>query len=306
MKWKHLPIVAFDTETTGLEPFAGDRIIEVAAVVFHIDALGNVVDEERHAWLVNPGIPIPKKVTRLTGISDEDVADQPPFEAIAESIRGLFAGAITVAHNYPFDLAFLTQELGRLGLTWPEPLAEVDTVDLSLKHFAHEKGHKLEDLCRRLDVVLEGAHRATNDAAACGLSFCTLVRRHAVEDDLQAMLDWANAIGRPPDDGPLEVDASGTVTFRDGPHAGEPAGDHPITLAWMEKARERRAEGWRWRYPESTRRWIRRWLDVRGSGRGRQNSKSFRPEDWVLDSCIADRPGGGSAGHGLGAPRTSR
>lgn len=290
MKWKHLPIVAFDTETTGLEPFNGDRIIEFAAVVFHLDEDAGVEREERHSWLVNPGMPIPRKVQQITGITDADVADAPPFEFIAERVRALLAGAVTVAHNYPFDLAFLTQELRRLDLHWPEPLAEVDTVDLSLRHFADERGHKLEDLCRRLDIPLDGAHRATNDAAACGRCFVELASRHSVADDLQAMLDWARAIGRPPDDGPLATDDLGHVVFQEGPYAGHPVTDHPIHLAWMEKARERGPDGWRWRFPESTRRWIRRWLDVRGSGRARGSSKSFRPEDWVVDPCIADRP----------------
>jgi len=303
VKWKHLPIVAFDTETTGLEPFNGDRIIEFAAVVLHLGPDGSVEDEERHAWLVNPGMPIPKKVTRITGISDEDVADAPPFEVIAEEVCSLLAGAVTVAHNYPFDLAFLTQELARVGFNWPQPLAEVDTVDLSIAHFPNERGHKLEDLCRRLDVVLDGAHRATNDAAACGRCFCELARRHEVDDELQAMLDWSQAIGRPPEGGPLATDEADVVIFREGPHAGEPVADHPIHLAWMDKARERSEGGWRWRFPESTRRWARRWLEVRGSGRARQNAKSFRPEDWVVDPCIADRPA--AAGGSFSASRTS-
>jgi hypothetical protein len=55
----------------------------------------------------------------------------------------------------------------------------------------------------------------------------------------------------------------------------------------MEKARVHGPHGWTWRFPDSTRRWIRRWLEVRGAGRARGNPKSFRAEDWVLDSCIA-------------------
>lgn len=299
MKWKHLPIVAFDTETTGLEPFGGDRIIEFAAVVFRLGPDGRVVHEEEHTWLLNPGIPIPKKVQRITGITDDDVARQPSFEVIAEQVRELLAGSVTVAHNYPFDLAFLTQELRNVGLDWPEPLAEVDTVDLSIRHYSGEKGHKLEDLCQRLGVGLDGAHRAANDAAACGRCFVELARRYddgrGVGNDLQEMLDWSRAIGRPPEDGPLGVDERGRVVFREGPHAGQPAADHPIHLAWLEKARVRGPAGWGWRHPESTRRWIRRWLDVRGSGRARLSAKSARPEDWVVDSCIADPASGGFA-----------
>jgi DNA polymerase III epsilon subunit family exonuclease len=287
VRWKNLPIVAFDTETTGLQPFAGDRIIEVAAVVLRLDPDGRVASREDHAWLVNPGMPIPRMATEISGISDKDVASAPPFSDVAEQVYALLANAVTVAHNYPFDMAFLTQEFLRLGRTWPEPLAEVDTVDLSMRHFSDARSHKLADVCERLQISLEGAHRATNDAAACGRCFTEMARRHDVGDDLQAMLDWGNAIGRPPEDGPLGAGASGRVVFLEGPHRGEPISLHPIHLAWMEKARARDLGGWSWRYPESTRRWARRWLDVRGAGRARQNPKSFHAGDWTLDSCVA-------------------
>ena len=65
MRWKHLPIVAFDTETTGLQPFAGDRIIEFAAVVLQLDDEGRAIEVGTHTWLINPQLPIPKKVTEL-------------------------------------------------------------------------------------------------------------------------------------------------------------------------------------------------------------------------------------------------
>lgn len=287
MRWKDCPIVAFDTETTGLEPFAGDRIIEFAAAVLRLDADGRVASREDHSFLINPGMSIPRKVTEITGISDADVVDAPSFEEVAEQVGALLSDAVTVAHNYPFDLAFLTQELRRIGMGWPEPLAEVDTVDLSMVCFPDVRGHRLSDLCERLDVRLDGAHRALNDAAACGLAFTALARRHEVEDDLQAMLDWAHAIGRPPEGGPIGQDEAGRVVFLEGPHAGAPVAHEPVHLAWMDKARVRGDDGWRWRFSESTRRWVRRWLEVRGAGRARQNLKAVHASDWALDSCIA-------------------
>lgn len=294
MRWKHLPVVAFDTETTGLEPFGGDRIIEIAMVQLKIGPDGRV--EERDDWstLVNPERDIPRKVTEITGIAAEDVTNAPRFVDVAAEIRKRLAGAITVAHNYPFDLAFLTREFEVVrqstedaSMTWPEPVAEVDTVDLSIRTWPDARSHRLSDVAERLAVQLERAHRATDDAAACGLAFVELARRAEVDDDLQAMLDWSNAIGRPPEDGPMGPDEHGRIVFLDGPHRGEPVGDRPIHLAWMEKARTRGPHGWQWAYSDAVRRWARRWLEVRGAGRARSGQKGFHASDWALDPCIA-------------------
>jgi DNA polymerase III epsilon subunit family exonuclease len=286
MNWTTIPIVAFDTETTGLEPFAGDRVIEFAAVIFHMDETGHIKSRDDHSWLINPGIEIPKMVTQLTGINNSDVTDAPSFEEVAGTIRDILTQGITVAHNYPFDLAFLREEFGRVGLSWPNPIAEVDTVDLSIKHFSEAKHHRLADLCKRLDVSLEGAHRATNDAAACGQCFIEMAKRHNVSNELQAMLDWASAIGRPPEDAPFERHENGRLIFRESPHQGEYIVEHPIHLAWMERARTHEHGKWGYVYSDHTRAWICRWLNARSSGRARTNAKSFRSEDWVLDSCI--------------------
>ena len=291
MKWRHLRIVGFDTETTGLNPYEGDRIIEFAAVVFSLAPDGTVADREDHAWLVNPGIPVPRTTTQITGITTADVQAAPPFVEIADEVIALLQGSIAVAHNFPFDMAHISEELRRIERDWPEPLAEVDTVDLSMRYYTDARSHKLADVCERLDVPLDGAHRATNDAAATGQVFIELARKHHVEDDLQAMLDWARAIGRPPPGGPLVTDDHNHVVFAEGPHAGRPVTEHPLHLAWMEKARRRGPHGWDWRYPESVRQWIRRWLVVRGAGRARQNPKGFHAEDWVLHSCVGQRGG---------------
>jgi DNA polymerase III subunit epsilon len=288
MRWKHLPIVAFDTETTGLQPFGGDRIIEFAAVVLHPDGAGRVEHVEPHSWLIDPQIPIPRKVTEITGITDADVAGKPRFAEVAAEIWELLAGAVTVAHNFPFDMAFLTKAFADTLRPWPEPLAEIDTVDVSMAFFPEARSHRLGDVCKRLDIQLTEAHRATNDAEACGRAFLEMARRHEVEDDLQAMLGWARAIGRPPEGGPFGLDDDGRLVFLEGPHEAEPVGHHPLHLAWMTKARTRGPQGWTWRYPEAIRAWATRWLAVRGAGRHKPHIKGVRADDWGLDPCIAD------------------
>ncbi len=295
MKWKHLPIVAFDTETTGLQPLTGDKVIEFAAVIFRFDDDGSVTSTEEHSFLMNPGIPIPRKVTEITGITDSDVAGQPGFSHYAQQIFELLSDAITVAHNFPFDRSFLEQSFLREGLHWPSPVAEIDTFDLSIKLFSDAKAHKLMDVCSRLDVVLSGAHRATNDAAACGKCFIEMSRRSNQPDDLQALLDWAGAIGRPPENGPIVQGENGQLIFTEGDYQGEPIIGQPVHLAWMLQARTQAEKGWRFHYSETVRKWIARWLNARTSGRARQHIKSFRSDDWVLDSCNA----GDRRDHGL-------
>jgi DNA polymerase III epsilon subunit family exonuclease len=288
MKWRECPIVAFDTETTGLEPFGDDRMIEFAAVVFHLDDAGHIASREDHSFLINPGMSIPAEASLVSGITDDDVKDKPGFEVVAGTIKSLLADAVTVAHNYPFDLAFVTQEFQRIGQYWPEPVAEIDTVDLSMRCFPDADSHKLADLCSRLNVRLDGAHRATNDAAATGECMINLARTHQVDDNLQRMLDWAHAIGRPPEEGPIGPHPeSGRIVFHKGPHEGEPVSLHPIHLYWMSKARVYVDSQWHWRFPDDVRAWITRWFDVRGSGRNRQNPKSFDNRDWVIDPIVA-------------------
>lgn len=288
MKWKHLKIVAFDTETTGLDPYSGDRIIEVGLVILTLDSEAGVIDRQDYSRLINPGIPIPKKITQITGIRDDDVVDQPMFEEVAEEIGALFDGAIAVAHNFPFDYGFFQVEFQKAGVDWIEPFAAIDTIDLSIKLFPEARSHKLGDVAKRMDVPLENAHRATDDAAACGYIFAQLAQKHSVPDDLQELLDWANAIGRPPEEGPLGVDSQGRTVFKEGPHIDELVSNFPLHLAWMEKAKQKGPHGWTFRFPETTRSWVRRWMDVRGSGRAKQNGKSFRRQDWVIDPCIAE------------------
>ena len=289
MRWRDLSIVAFDTETTGLHPENGDRIIEFAGIEFKLAPDGSVVKIDPHHHLFNPEMPIPKEASDVSGIRDEDVARAPVFQQHADAIHRLLANAVTVAHNYPFDQRFLSYEFDRVGLKWPFPPAEVDTVDLSRAFFPDARSHKLGELAARLDIPLVGAHRATNDAEACGRAFLELVRRNQVPDDLAGMLDWAGAVGHPPDTGHLGKGKDGSIIFLEGEHKGQPVDAHPDSLMWMTCARVFEGGSWRSRYPEGVCAWIERWLRSRASGRGfgTGSSKGFGPHEWGIDPPLS-------------------
>ena len=286
MRWRDLPILAFDTETTGFNPEDGQRVIEFAAIDFRLDATGAIVSKTRHEWLINPGTPIPRDVTEVNHITDDDVAGKPTFSAVAGQIHELLTGALIVAHNLPFDQKFLVHEFAQVGLGWPVAAAEIDTYPLSKMFFPEAKAHKLGELCRRLEISLEEAHRAGNDAEACGRCFLALAERHRAPDEIEGLADWGDAIVEPPGTGHIVRSLAGILVFTDGPKQGQPALDHPDILAWMTMARERKDGRWDWRYPESLRRWVDRYLRLRGAGIFPQAMKGFGPHDWGIDTPI--------------------
>ena len=295
MSWRARSVVAFDTETTGLYPENGDRVIEFAGVEFKLAADGSVMATVEHHHLFDPGIPIPREAAEVSGLRDEDVAGKPAFAAHAAAIHSLLAGAISVAHNYPFDQRFLTQEFARCGLRWPAPTAEIDTVDLSRRFFAEARGHKLAELCARVNIPLAGAHRATNDARACGLAFLAMAGRFGAPEELEGLFEWADAVGEPPAGGEIARGDDGVLVFGTGRWARSPIDEHPDELAWMVVARERVDGAWRFKHPENVRRWIERWLRIRASGRAAQGMKGFGPLDWGIDPPV----GGAGAGVAL-------
>lgn len=117
-----------------------------------------------------------------------------------------------------------------------------------------------------------------------------MARRKNAPSDLLGMLDWADALGHPPDNEWIGVGPRGQVIFLKGEYKDEPVEHHPVHLHWMTMARVRQGTRWGWRFTESLRRWAERMLRVRSSGRARQNSKSFGPGDWTIDSNSLIRP----------------
>jgi DNA polymerase-3 subunit epsilon len=165
-RWLELPIVSIDTETTGREP-EGDRIVEVACVLYR----GGGIAESR-SWLVNPGIPIPQAAFEVHGIADEAVADAPSFSGVAAEILEFAGDAIPLAYNADFDRRFLRAELDRITAPLPDAAmarTNVDWIDplvWARELHANERSRALGDVCARLGIALEQAHRATFDAEA--------------------------------------------------------------------------------------------------------------------------------------------
>jgi len=282
-RWTRHRLVAFDTETTGLNVFEGDRVIEFGAVELVIGAGGDVEDVKAHQFFVNPGIPIPRAASKVSGITDDDVADAPDFEQVADKVRHVLGGAVLIAHNLSFDRNFLRVELERVGRYWPATVAEVDTLPLSQRLMPKMRSHRLEAICKELGVPLDNAHRASHDAEACGRVLVEIARRHTAPDDIQGFIEWADAVSPPPDTGHLDLGPEGTPRFLTGKFEGESVERHPDHLEWMILALERRSDRWHPRFPESVRTWARRWLRARAAGRGRTNPRSQGHADWTLE-----------------------
>ncbi|MCF6444221.1 exonuclease domain-containing protein [Nereida sp. MMG025] len=156
---RDLCFVVFDSETTGLNPKT-DRVVQLgAARVLN----GKIVQGEVFDRLVNPMCPIPSHSTKVHGIDDQMVADAPTFAQISKEFHQFSSGAILVAHNAPFDMAFLHDAP---DLSFDHPV--LDTVHLSAIVFGGSEEHTLDALCKRMDIDIppQLRHTALGDAMA--------------------------------------------------------------------------------------------------------------------------------------------
>lgn len=149
-----------DIETTGHSPSNGDRMIQFALVIMEDWQV-----TKKFSTFIHPGKSIPLFIQDLTNITDKDVANAQPFEMYAHKIYELLQDTIFVAHNTDFDLSFLQAEFKRAGLPkWYGK--KIDTVELAKLLFPMSLSYKLGDLAGDLNIPLESAHRADDDALA--------------------------------------------------------------------------------------------------------------------------------------------
>jgi DNA polymerase-3 subunit epsilon len=152
--------VLFDTETTGLDPAKGDRVIEVAAL-----ELVNDLPTGRHFHaLLQPDRDIPEDAIRVHGITPDRLVGKPRFPEIADALLGFFADGKLVAHNAPFDFAFVSAELRRAGRPPLDGARMVDTLALAKARFPGLP-NSLDALCRRfgIDLSERTSHNALLD-----------------------------------------------------------------------------------------------------------------------------------------------
>lgn len=149
--------VLFDTETTGLEPHLGHRVIEIAA----LELINDLPTGKHFHALIHPERDVPEEATRIHGFTLADLTGKPRFAEIVDELLDFFGDAQLIAHNAAFDFAFLEHEFRLLGLP---PLAAhrmIDTLTLAKARFPGMP-NSLDALCRRFAIDLSA--RTTHNA----------------------------------------------------------------------------------------------------------------------------------------------
>lgn len=177
--------VVFDLETTGFSPVQ-NRIIEVGAVKV---TEGKITD--RFSSFVNPEVPIPFKIERLTGIQDGMVLDAPKIEAVLPEFLSFCGDAVLVAHNAGFDMSFILENARRQELE--TDFTYLDTVGLARVLLPGHAKYTLDAVAKLLGVSLENHHRAVDDAAATAEIFVKLLPK--LMEEKADTLSLVNALG---------------------------------------------------------------------------------------------------------------
>ncbi len=139
--------IVLDTETTGLDPKAGHRIVEVAG----LELINHLPTGEHKRWYLNPERDMPEEAERIHGLSEAFLADKPRFAEIADDLLGFLGDAKLVIHNASFDMRFLNAELEAAGKPLLPMNQAVDTVEIARRRYPGAQV-SLDALCRRFGI----------------------------------------------------------------------------------------------------------------------------------------------------------
>jgi DNA polymerase-3 subunit epsilon len=165
-----LAYTAFDTETTGLEPSAGDEIISIGAVRI---LNGRLLKNEVFEQLVDPRRALSRESAAIHGIGADVLKGQPVIERVLPSFHRFCEDSVLVAHNAAFDMRFLQLKEASSGVRFDHPV--LDTLLLSAAVHPSHADHRLESIAARLGVRLIGRHTALGDALLAGEIFLKLL-----------------------------------------------------------------------------------------------------------------------------------
>lgn len=142
--------IVLDTETTGLDPRQGHRIIEIGCV----ELLHRRKTEQQFHQYINPEREIDAGAFEVHGISNEDLADKPRFGDLAQDFINFIRGSKLIIHNAPFDVGFIDAELALLGSEWGKVTDYCEVIDtLAMAREQHPgKRNSLDELCKRYEI----------------------------------------------------------------------------------------------------------------------------------------------------------
>jgi DNA polymerase-3 subunit epsilon len=194
--------IVFDTETTGLNPLTGDRMVEIGCV-----ELFNRVETGRtyHAYF-NPGRSMPSGAEAVHGLSDAFLADKPSFHQTCEDLLEFFGDSPLIAHNASFDFGFLNHELSLCGRPLVCLTRMVDTLVLARQRHPGAK-HSLDALCTRfgVDRSLRIKHGALIDAQLLAQCYIELTGGRQIGLSLAAEISAASQAQRLADSAPIII-----------------------------------------------------------------------------------------------------
>lgn len=167
---EEIAYTVFDTETTGLEPNAGDEILQIGATRI---VNGKLLRGECFDQLVDPGRGIPEVGIPIHGIHSEMVRGKPSITQVLPGLHGFAADTVLVGHNVAFDMRFLALKEAASGIRFDQPV--LDTLLLSSVVHPSEAQHGLDTIAARLGVSVSGRHTALGDAMATAEVFLKLL-----------------------------------------------------------------------------------------------------------------------------------
>ena len=165
-----LSYTVFDTETTGLEPSAGDEIIQIGATRI---VNRRLLAHECLDQLIDPQRMLSKESIRIHGITPDLLVGQPTIDTVLPSFHAFCVDTVLVAHNAAFDMRFLQLKEARLGVRFDHPV--LDTLLLSAVLHPNQESHRLEAIAERLGVSVLGRHTALGDAMVTGEIFLKML-----------------------------------------------------------------------------------------------------------------------------------
>jgi len=182
--------IVFDTETTGLDPVQGDRLVEIGCIeLFNRFPTGKTF--HRH---INPERDMPQEAFAVHGLSSEFLSRKPRFAAIADALLDFIGDSALVAHNATFDLNFLNAELARIERATISSSRLVDTLLLARRKFPGVS-NRLDDLCVRfgIDNSRRTRHGALLDAELLAEVYLELVDARQAKLGLVMVLPTSRA-----------------------------------------------------------------------------------------------------------------